>query len=271
MVLYYHFFSDGYFDGTHLKPETIEAIMGTFGYKSGNLTLEGVAFSLNVGGVANNFNITAGKLIHFAYDIGGDYTWVMGSMTSSFADSASGYYIYAKISKTALTGTWVVNNSKLQVDNETGYYTLLIGRVYPVVSGKREIDLLYGVTNIVGNRIQTGIIQDLAGTNFWNLDTGEMRVSGQITVGAGSNVYTQAETDNKVNNKSKNYTTTPTNYQTGDTWTLQSDTVVNGVQYKAGDLLTASAAGASYNQAHWTKQVRFVDDNLKIGGVNFLS
>ena len=51
---------DGYFDGTHLKPETIEAIMATFGYKSGNLTLEGVAFSLNVGGVANNFNITAG-------------------------------------------------------------------------------------------------------------------------------------------------------------------------------------------------------------------
>ena len=43
------------------------------------------------------------------------------------------------------------------------------------------------------------------------------------------------------------------------------------MQYKAGDLLTASAASASYNQAQWTKQVRFVDDNLKIGGVNLLA
>ena len=57
----------------------------------------------------------------------------------------------------------------------------------------------------------------------------------------------------------------------GDTWTLQSDTIVNGVQYRTGDMLTASAASASYNQAHWTKQIRYGSlDDAKVGAYNLI-
>jgi hypothetical protein len=252
---------DGYFKDGNIRAQTLETIMATFGYNSGRFILEGAAFSLNVGGVANDYSFTSAKLIHFNYDVAGGYEWMVPALTSSFVDSNSGYYIYAKCSKTALTGTWVVNNSKLQVDNETGYYTLLIGRVYPVLNGKREIDLLYGVTNIVGNRIQTGIIQDLAGTNFWNLETGQMKISGQVTIGAGSNVYTKTETDSRVNSKITFWSSIPTTgqYKVNDLWKPASNILIDGVFFLAGKIYTCTATGVFFGQ-NWK-----VDETISFG------
>jgi len=81
----------------------------------------------------------------------------------------------------------------------------------------------------------------------------------------------QAKQKELTDRKTKNFVTTPTNYVAGDTWTLQSDTIVNGVQYRTGDMLTASAASASYNQAHWTKQIRYGSlDDAKVGAYNLI-
>lgn len=54
------------------------------------------------------------------------------------------------------------------------------------------------------------------------------------------------------------YNTKPTDYQVGDVWILPADTILNGVQYYKGDILTATAKSTEFNEKHWTKKVRYV-------------
>ena len=72
--------------------------------------------------------------------------------------------------------------------------------------------------------------------------------------------------------KSKTFVVEPTNYAVGDLWILQSDT--DHADGKKGDMLTANAASDTYNDAHWSKEVKYTDDtaveNLEIGGKNLI-
>ena len=54
------------------------------------------------------------------------------------------------------------------------------------------------------------------------------------------------------------YNTKPTDYQVGDVWVLPADTIINGVQYYKGDILTATVKSTEFNEKHWTKEVRYI-------------
>ena len=54
------------------------------------------------------------------------------------------------------------------------------------------------------------------------------------------------------------YNTKPTDYQVGDVWILPADTIINGVQYYKGDILTATVKSTEFNEKHWTKKVRYI-------------
>lgn len=54
------------------------------------------------------------------------------------------------------------------------------------------------------------------------------------------------------------YNTKPTDYQVGDVWILPADTIINGVQYYKGDILTATVKSTEFNEKHWAKKVRYI-------------
>lgn len=54
------------------------------------------------------------------------------------------------------------------------------------------------------------------------------------------------------------YNTKPTDYQVGDIWILPADTIINGVQYYKGDILTATVKSTEFNEKHWTKKIRYI-------------
>ena len=78
-----------------------------------------------------------------------------------------------------------------------------------------------------------------------------------------------AQAQSTADGKSTTYLIQPTSYKFGDMWVLASDTTVNGIAYKSGEILTATQDSTSYVQAHWVKKVRYTDDtavnNLRIG------
>ncbi len=84
-----------------------------------------------------------------------------------------------------------------------------------------------------------------------------------------------SEAQATADGKSTTYLIQPTSYKLGDMWVLNADMTVNGVAYKQGDVLTALQDSTVYNQAHWTKKIRYTDDttvnNLQIGGRNLLT
>lgn len=69
-----------------------------------------------------------------------------------------------------------------------------------------------------------------------------------------------AAAQSTADGKSTTYLVQPTAYQLGDTWVLSADATLNGIAYKSGDILTASQNSTSFNQAHWSKKVRYTDD-----------
>ena len=91
----------------------------------------------------------------------------------------------------------------------------------------------------------------------------------------------QATADGKSTIYSLTDANTPTNYQKGDMWILQSDTIHTAG--KKGDILNANQDSATYNKDHWTKEVSYIDeevaakkaqealDNLELGGTNLLT
>lgn len=69
-----------------------------------------------------------------------------------------------------------------------------------------------------------------------------------------------AQAQATADGKSTTFLVQPSNYHFGDTWVLNADRTVNGVAYKQGEILTATQDSATFNQAHWTKKVRYTDD-----------
>mgnify|MGYP006936016247 CR=1 FL=1 len=43
-------------------------------------------------------------------------------------------------------------------------------------------------------------------------------------------------------------------------WLLPADATINGVSYKAGEVLSASQDSETYSATHWSKKVRYTDD-----------
>ncbi len=170
------FDTDGYFDGSKIKPNSIETIALKVGVKSQNFKLSNILIKVNYNGSANSVYITAGDLVHLEIEIAGiGYTWEMQEAEFSSLDPAKSYWLYARCSKIALVGNWVLTEANLSLEHEAGYYHFLVGRLYKVIDNYRVFDLTSGVSTIVGSTITTGRIQDASGENYFDLDSGEAR------------------------------------------------------------------------------------------------
>lgn len=161
---------DGYFDPGKIKPLSIETYMLSVGAKSQNFMLSGVKFERNLGGDPNKLFISGGELLHLEVDIPGlGYAWVIPGFTFTGLNPLLPYYVYAKCSTTALTGTWEISTTPPLLDATPGYYNFNLGILYKVVNGTRGSNFTYGITTVVGGEINTGRIQDITGQNFWDL------------------------------------------------------------------------------------------------------
>lgn len=166
---------DGYFDPVNIKPISIETLNLTVGTKSINFRLSGVVIEPNHDGDENEIVISAGSLVHLQISIGGDYTWVIASpATFSSLTPATAYYLYAKCSKAALTGEWVLTTDKKLSDAGDGYYYFLCGVLFAVLEGYRNFEYMYGVTYINGSVITTGKIRSIDGLNYFDLDQNQI-------------------------------------------------------------------------------------------------
>ena len=64
-----------------------------------------------------------------------------------------------------------------------------------------------------------------------------------------------------IDGKAQIFVSQPSNYHEKDLWILAADTTVNGVACKQGEVLVASADSTTYNQAHWSRKLRYTDDS----------
>lgn len=181
---------DGYFDGTKIKPNSIETLLLSVGAKSQNFGLNGVQISANQDGNPNDFFVNAGQLIHYEIEIEGlGYIWSVSSLYETGLNPATPYFLYARCSRTSLTGSFVLVNAPRITEHEAGFYHFYVGILYATVAGRRDFDFTNGMTFINGDTITTGRIKSLDALNYFDLTEGKFKL-GDATHSLDWNVTT---------------------------------------------------------------------------------
>lgn len=173
---------DGYFDGTRLRPNSIETLYLSVGAKATNFSLKQVGFNSNAGGDPSVFEISAGQLVHFDISIEGvGFTWNMTGDVFTALDPLKSYYVYAKVSRTALVGSWQVSTDIIKVEDQSGFFTFQVGVLFAEFENRRDHEFTKGMTFIIGDQITAGVVKDLSGINFFNLTEGTFNLGASGT------------------------------------------------------------------------------------------
>lgn len=163
---------DGYFDGTNIKPNSIETMMLTVAAKSQQFILQDVVLQPNFEGNANVVVVSGGLLIHYALKEDDNVAWEIEDSTHTIPDDQK-RYIYAKVHRTNLSdGHIIFSEDQIETESDGSYYHFLVGALHSVIDGVRWISLTYGATAINGRFIKTGRIQSFDGQTYFDLDQG---------------------------------------------------------------------------------------------------
>lgn len=186
------FDGEGYFDPTHIKPSSIETMMLSVGSRASQFVLQNIVITANsISGNKPNPNLitiqsNGGVLIHYAIE-DKDRSWsIQGGSVTLTTDGA--YYVYARCAKAGSTGSIIISQSKINVDdgNSAGNYHFVIGVISSIFNGYREVTLTYGATRITGRTINCGRIESIDKKTYFDLDNGEIGGNIRFTSGNGT-------------------------------------------------------------------------------------
>lgn len=186
------FDGEGYFDPTHIKPSSIETMMLSVGSRASQFVLQNIVITANsISGNKPNPNLitiqsNGGVLIHYAIE-DKDRSWnIKGGSVTLTTDGA--YYVYARCAKAGSTGSIIISQSKINVDdgNSAGNYHFVIGVISSIFNGYREVTLTYGATRITGRTINCGRIESIDKKTYFDLDNGEIGGKIRFTSGNGT-------------------------------------------------------------------------------------
>ena len=170
--------TDGYFDASNIKPNSIETNMLAVGAKSQQFLLRNVVFEANFGGDCNKFRASDGTIVHLTINEEGERMWTMSERIEKLEED-KGYYVFAKCPKVGTMGTWHITTQQLKVENasDSDYYYFQVGIISSVRRGTfRDFVTTYGFTRINGNTITTGRVATTDGNNYLDLDGNQFRM-----------------------------------------------------------------------------------------------
>lgn len=170
--------TDGYFDTSNIKPNSIETNMLAVGAKSQQFLLRNVVFEANFGGDCNKFRASDGDIVHLTINEEGERTWTMSERIENLEED-KGYYVFAKCPKVGTMGMWHITTQQLKVENasDSDYYYFQVGIISSVRKGAfRDFVTTYGFTRINGNTITTGRVATTDGNNYLDLDGNQFRM-----------------------------------------------------------------------------------------------
>lgn len=93
-----------------------------------------------------------------------------------FYNDKDAFYLYAKVSKTSQTGTFLLSKTAIQMEDSVGFYHLLVGILNSEYDDERSFVELYGFTEILPGRITTDRIVSVDGQNFLDFINNAFRV-----------------------------------------------------------------------------------------------
>lgn len=180
-------------------PATVQTMMALVGNKSGQFAF--VANKTNPITVPhtlyfdrNNKQINAGsgwikhytlgttdiKPSHSAADY--KYWYVFPFVSGRLDDKAKSYYLYIKANKAIETAEFVLSETKIGMEQETGFYHFLYATVNSEYDGERGIAQFNGFTEITGGQMVTNRIASGNGQQFIALYDDRIEINAHLQI-----------------------------------------------------------------------------------------
>ena len=180
-------------------PATVQTMMALVGNKAGQFAF--VANKTNPITVPhtlyfdrNNKQINAGsgwikhytlgttdiKPSHSAADY--KYWYVSQFVSGRLDDKAKSYYLYIKANKAVETAEFVLSETKIDMEQEAGFYHFLYATVNSEYDGERGIAQLNGFTEITGGQMVTNKISSGNGEQFIQLLDKEIIIKANLRI-----------------------------------------------------------------------------------------
>lgn len=108
--------------------------------------------------------------------------WSLPAFTTpTLTDGTKKYYLYAKVSKTAKTGTFYISEQAIAMEGVSGYYHLLMGVLNSEYDGERSYVSLYGFTEVLPGQVITNKMASANGKNFMDFLNNAFRIGNDKT------------------------------------------------------------------------------------------
>lgn len=184
-------------------PATVQTMMALVGNKSGQFVFVSskatpitVPHTLYFDRNNKQLNAGSGWIKHYALgttDIKPNYSaadykyWYAPAFVSGrLDDKAKTYYLYIKASKVVETAQFVLSETKIDIEQEAGYYHFLYATVNSEYNGERGIAQLNGFTEITGGQIKTDKITSGNGEQFIQLLDKEIIIKANLHITDGN-------------------------------------------------------------------------------------
>ena len=108
--------------------------------------------------------------------------WDMPEYTSArLEDGTKRYYLYAKVSKTAQTGAFILSEKAIKLEGVAGFYHLLVGVLNSEYNEERSFVSLYGFTEVLPGRITTDRVVSGDGNSFFDLVANALKLGDKLS------------------------------------------------------------------------------------------
>lgn len=108
--------------------------------------------------------------------------WNMSAYTSGRLDDGSKkYYMYAKVSRTAQTGSFILSETAIKMEAISGFYHLLVGVLNSEYDGVRSFVTLYGFSEVLPGRVTTDRVVSGDGNSFFDFVANALKLGDKLS------------------------------------------------------------------------------------------
>lgn len=108
--------------------------------------------------------------------------WNMSAYISGRLDDGSKkYYLYAKVSRTAQTGSFILSETAIKMEAVSGFYHLLVGVLNSEYDGVRSFVTLYGFSEVLPGRVTTDRVVSGDGNSFFDFVANALKLGDKLS------------------------------------------------------------------------------------------
>lgn len=102
-------------------------------------------------------------------------------MSGRIEEGEKKFYLYAKVSETGQTGSFLLSETAIKMDQVSGFYHLLVGVLNSEYDGERSFVTLYGFTEVLPGRVTTDRVVSGDGQSYFDMIANALKLGNKLS------------------------------------------------------------------------------------------